>query len=205
MNLMHALRTGFRVARTWRCAENEYVVRTISTSCHRNQQSFPGYYTPITKQLWIDRMAQAAKHQSDPVLPIHSKNPEVTTVTYPFSTDVSLKGESIVNQEYEYACVNPCVHHGVKNHDIFTRYLKAFGTYLAHRLIGSLGILWTDSWLAMSPSYHRYILQNNIATPGTTSGLDAFWRTSTRSQGTWLSSTAPVRDALPPFWSLRCV
>ena len=55
-------------------------------------QAHQGHYTPITKQLWIDRIESASKHQTDLVTePITSKPPEVTTVTYDFSRDEALK------------------------------------------------------------------------------------------------------------------
>lgn len=71
-------------------------LRHVSTTCMQLQSpdSHQGHYTPITKQLWIERIASASKHQADVIKsPITSKSPEVTTVKYPFSSDGRLKGE----------------------------------------------------------------------------------------------------------------
>lgn len=66
-------------------------LRTLYTSCMQ-LQAHQGHYTPITKQLWIDRIASASKHQTDRITePITSKLPDVTTVTYDFSRDEALK------------------------------------------------------------------------------------------------------------------
>ena len=66
-------------------------LRALS-SCCMQLQAHQGHYTPITKQLWIDRIESASKHQTDLVTePITSKPPEVTTVTYDFSRDEALK------------------------------------------------------------------------------------------------------------------
>ncbi|GAX82172.1 hypothetical protein CEUSTIGMA_g9600.t1 [Chlamydomonas eustigma] len=65
--------------------------RGISQSS-RFQQQHQGHYTPITKQLWLDRIASVSKQASiTQGMPLTHKPPEVTSVTYPFSSNSELK------------------------------------------------------------------------------------------------------------------
>jgi hypothetical protein len=65
--------------------------RGISSSSRAKQQH-QGHYTPITKQLWLDRIASVSKQASiSQKQPLTHKPPEVTSVTYPFSSNSDLK------------------------------------------------------------------------------------------------------------------
>lgn len=73
---------------------------TYSLWAEGAQPKAQGHYTPITRKLWVERLAAAEKHKSDPVShPITHKPPEVTRVVYPFSKDAAFK---------ELVC--PCMH-----------------------------------------------------------------------------------------------
>jgi hypothetical protein len=51
-----------------------------------NQQARTGHYTPITKQLWDDRLAKAEQESKQATHEhVSSRPPEVTQALYPFS------------------------------------------------------------------------------------------------------------------------
>jgi hypothetical protein len=77
-------------SRLWSRTDHQRLLLVSSQSSAAGQKQ--GHYTPITKQLWLDRIDAASKHASDTVTElITHKHPEETRVVYPFSTNVPFK------------------------------------------------------------------------------------------------------------------